>query len=100
MWRCACVRPVQPRHPLGVIVKGGGMSRHIGMKDFENLKRLAKQSGMTVMFDYEDRNGSTSTVNAVVDSSTVDSGSLLVRTKDGQYRRYRFDRLRSDITAG
>lgn len=94
------VSPILSRLPWHEHGKGGGMSRHIGMKDFENLKRLAKQSGLTVRFDYEDRNGRTRTVDAVVDSSAVDSGSLLVRTGDGQYRRYRFDRIRSDITAG
>lgn len=76
------------------------MTRHIGMKDFEGLKKLAKESGMTVKFDYEDRNGKTSTVNATVDTSTVGSDSILVRTKGGQYRRYKFDGLRSDVQAG
>lgn len=75
------------------------MAKHIGMKDFDNLRRLARLQGASVSFDYEDKNGKRTAISgAHVDTSTVADDSMLVRDEGGQFRRYRFDGLRSDVS--
>lgn len=75
------------------------MAQHIGMKDFGNLRKLARMQDASVSFDYTDRNGkSTRVEGARVDTSTVSDDSMLVRGEGGQFRRYRFDGLRSDVS--
>lgn len=75
------------------------MAKHIGMKDFDNLRKLASMQGVSVSFDYEDKDGKKTAVSgAHVDTSTVANDSMLVRDEGGRYRRYRFDGLRSDVS--
>lgn len=77
------------------------MSNVISAKDYAGLRKLAATAGEKVSFNYRDLTGKRTSVNAVVDSTTLKEDSILTRdAKDKSYHRYLFSGLESDVRIG